>query len=311
MSDRYTTARDMAEDLHDFLKTTPSGPPVVAAASPRPEPGPDAPAPARPPAARIPTRPDQDRAQGASFVRRARRRLLPRAASRAAQPRWPAREHPLLEDADRDHRCGKDVSSRPDLRPFGLRQVFAREGGALAAAVWKHCLCDVEATADETEQRLLTRLKKACPALPDRAGLVESLAAVRKGRVLGAGRKLLVVIDQFEQWLHARRGDEDSELVAALRQCDGEHLQAIVLVRDDFWLAVSRFLADLEVELLQGHNTALVDLFDARHAAKVLTAFGAAFGNLPENAREITSDQTTSITAVIHRLEKAGFVRRA
>ena len=75
---------------------------------------------------------------------------------------------------------------------------------------------------------------------------------MRKGRVLGSGQKLLLVIDQFEQWLHARRGEEDSELVAALRQCDGEHSQAIVLVRDDFWLAVSRFMAELEVELTPG-----------------------------------------------------------
>ena len=84
--------------------------------------------------------------------------------------------------------------------------------------------------------------------------------------MLGAGRKLLLVIDQFEQWLHARRGEEDSELIAALRQCDGEHVQAIVLVRDDFWLAVSRFLADLEVELIQGHNTAAGR--SLRHAAR-------------------------------------------
>ena len=40
------------------------------------------------------------------------------------------------------------------------------------------------------------------------------------------------------------------------------------MVRDDFWLAVSRFMRDLEVELVQGHNTALVDLFDPRHAAQ-------------------------------------------
>ena len=125
---------------------------------------------------------------------------------------------------------------------------------------------------------------------------------MRKGRVLGAGRKLLLVIDQFEQWLHARRGDEDSELIAALRQCDGEHVQAIVLVRDDFWLAVSRFLGDLEVELIQGHNTAVVDLFDTRHATKVLTAFGAALGNLPENAKEITKDQRQFLDQAIAEL---------
>ena len=60
---------------------------------------------------------------------------------------------------------------------------------------------------------------------------------------------MLLVLDQFEQWLFARQGEENTELVAALRQCDGEHVQAIVLVRDDFWLAASRFMRDLEIDL--------------------------------------------------------------
>jgi hypothetical protein len=36
-------------------------------------------------------------------------------------------------------------------------------------------------------------------------------------------RKVLV-LDQFEQWLHARRNEENAELVQALRQCDGGRL---------------------------------------------------------------------------------------
>ena len=83
-------------------------------------------------------------------------------------------------------------------------------------------------------ERLLQGLSRAAaPAL----SLVESLAALRRGPVLRSGEKVLLVLDQFEQWLFARRGEENTELVAALRQCDGEHVQAIVLVRDDFWMA--------------------------------------------------------------------------
>ena len=63
---------------------------------------------------------------------------------------------------------------------------------------------------------------------------------------------MLLVLDQFEQWLHAKRGEENTELVAALRQCDGEHVQAVVMVRDDFWLAASRFMRDLEIRLRRG-----------------------------------------------------------
>src|SRR5262249_31829724 len=66
----------------------------------------------------------------------------------------------------------------------------------------------------------------------------------------------------------------------ALRQCDGARVQALLLVRDDFWLAVTRFLAELEVDLLPGHNVAVVDLFDPPHARKVLAALGQGHGRL-------------------------------
>ena len=140
----------------------------------------------------------------------------------------------------------------------------------------------IEATADETEARLLKGIRKICRDLPRELGLVDSLANLRKGRVLAPERKVLLVLDQFEQWLFAKRGEENTELVAALRQCDGEHVQAVVMVRDDFWLAASRFMRDLEIRLIEGENSALVDLFDPRHAKKVLMAFGALTGLCPK-----------------------------
>ena len=117
---------------------------------------------------------------------------------------------------------------------------------------------------------------------------------------------MLLVLDQFEQWLYAKRGQENTELVAALRQCDGEHVQAIVLVRDDFWLAVSRFASELEVDLTPGHNIALVDLFDLRHARKVLMAFGTAFGNVPDRTAEISRDQHAFLDQAIAELARDG-----
>ena len=64
----------------------------------------------------------------------------------------------------------------------------------------------VEATAEETEARLLNGLRKRCPALPDNLGLNETLAALRRGQGIPAGKKVLLVLDQFEQWLHAKQG---------------------------------------------------------------------------------------------------------
>ena len=121
--------------------------------------------------------------------------------------------------------------------------------------------------------------------------LKETLAALPTGQGIPTGKKVLIVLDQFEQWLHAKKEEENTELVQALRQCDGGRVQCIVMVRDDFWMAATRFMRELEVRLLEGQNSAAVDLFPIRHAEKVLAAFGRAFGVLPENPSETSKDQ--------------------
>jgi formylglycine-generating enzyme required for sulfatase activity len=105
------------------------------------------------------------------------------------------------------------------------------------------------------------------------------------------GQKVLLVLDQFEQWLHAHAAGAETELVQALRQCDGGRLQCLVMVRDDFWLAVTRFLHSLEVRLVEGENSALVDLFDRQHARRVLAAFGRAYGTLPPVGSDLSQEQ--------------------
>ena len=125
----------------------------------------------------------------------------------------------------------------------------------------------VEATRQDTEARLLRGLRRCCTWLPLDLGLVSSVAAIRRGRGSAGHHKVLLVLDQFEQWLHGRRHDEDCELTQALRQCDGERVQCLIMVRDDFWMAVTRFMRQLEVQLVEGENSAAVDLFDTRHAA--------------------------------------------
>ncbi len=63
----------------------------------------------------------------------------------------------------------------------------------------------VEATPEETELRLLSSLRRACPGLASSLGLVETVASLRRGDGLDKGSKVLLVLDQFEQWLFARR----------------------------------------------------------------------------------------------------------
>jgi hypothetical protein len=209
-----------------------------------------------------------------------------------------------VEETDADHTfavgllygpsgCGKSSFVKAGLLP--------RLAGGVTAVY-------VEATADETEARLLKGLRKRCPALPTDRGLPAALAALRRGMGLQKGEKGLIVLDQFEQWLHARRGQENTELMQALRHCEGARVQCLILVRDDFWMAATRFLRELEVRLVEGENAAAVDLFDVRHAKKVLSLFGRAFGALPGRGTEMTAEQSRFLEQAAAGLARDGKV---
>ncbi len=160
----------------------------------------------------------------------------------------------------------------------------------------------LEATPSTTEAGLLRALLRACPELPEDRNLVETLAAIRRERILPPGAKVLLVLDQFEQWLVGRPHYENTPLVDALRQCDGQHLQAIVLVRDDFWMALTRWMAALEIRIVEGENSAAVDLFTLAHARSVLQAFGRAYGALPPAGVALTSEQATFLDRSVAEL---------
>ncbi len=166
----------------------------------------------------------------------------------------------------------------------------------------------LEATAEDTEARLLKGLRRQVPDLPPNFNLIESLAALRRGQYLKPGGKILLVLDQFEQWLHGQPNQESSELVQALRHCEGARLQCILMVRDDFWMAATRFMGALEIRLAERENSAAVDLFPVRHAENVLAAFGRAFGELPRNSSMDSKEQREFIEQSVAGLAEEGKV---
>ena len=164
------------------------------------------------------------------------------------------------------------------MQPVGL--AAESEAGVLPhLSADVHAIC-VDATATGTEDRLHEQLRRVVPALAGAVGLVESLSILRRA----AGRKVVIFLDQFEQWLSGNMAGADSDLVLALRQCDGAHLQAVLMIRDDFALSAGRFMRLVESRLVEGWNFAAVDLFDTEHTERVLGMFGRAYGRLPERA---------------------------
>lgn len=140
----------------------------------------------------------------------------------------------------------------------------------------------LETHADELETRILRRLQQDLPGTLPTQSLPEVLKQIRRQGGLPDGRKLLLVLDQFEQWLARHDPSQPAPLVDALRQCDGTYVQALLLVRDDFTLAATQLMQQLEEPLRQEWNFAAQEPFGERHAQLVLTTFGQTLGALTD-----------------------------
>ena len=138
----------------------------------------------------------------------------------------------------------------------------------------------VEAERD-TEEKLVRAIHHQFPRLDEERNLSVLFERLLNGEGAPVGCKILIVIDQFEQYLHGREESGDA-LVDALRKCDGTRLLALTVVRDDFWVGISRVFENLSFEIDTGANAAAVDLFSIPHAEYVLTLFGKSYRALPE-----------------------------
>jgi formylglycine-generating enzyme required for sulfatase activity len=320
-SDRYSVARDLAEEIRWLLANQPPTPgtigtpgqlpagailgtgqtprtPVALTPQGLPAAGTEA-APPNGPTRVVPKGLRSFDASDASFFLE----LLPGPCDRDGLPEslrfWKTR----IEQSDREQTfrvgviygpsgCGKSSLVKAGLLPrLGLRIVTVY----------------LEASGEEFEERLLRAVRKA---IPDAEGetLAEALATIRRRRLVPSGGKFLLVLDQFEQWLFAQPNYKTAPLTAALLQCDGSSIQALLLVRDDFWLSLSRFFSELDIPLVERENSALVDLFGPEHAAKVLGLFGKAFGKLPESSQDWTADQQSFIRQAVAGLSDEGRV---
>jgi formylglycine-generating enzyme required for sulfatase activity/tetratricopeptide (TPR) repeat protein len=203
------------------------------------------------------------------------------------------------KDADRNFRVGAIYG------PSGCGKSSLMKAGLLPRLADNILVVYVEATATDTESRLLKGIRQRCPDLTPELDLHDSLSCLRRSRSLPSGKRLLLVIDQFEQWFLARRRGEDTELVHALGHCDQVQVQAIVMVRDDFLSASIQFMEELDVEFRPSLNARRVDLFGRPHAKKVLAAFGQSYGVL---GADLTPDQQAFLNQAVDGLARERIV---
>lgn len=281
-SDRHSSAAEFAEDLEQWLKPLAVGVPTKAAVRV------------------VPKGLRSFDVHDADFFLD----LLPGQKNRDGLPESIAFWKTRIERTDSDQTfsvgliygpsgCGKSSLVKAGLLPHLSKDVIA---------------VYVEATSDETESRIVRGLQKRLPELSKEMGLADTLAALRRGQGRHSSKKIVVIIDQFEQWLHANRAESEGELVNALRQCDGGRLQAIVMVRDDFSVAAARLMRVLDIPIVEGHNFALVDLFDVEHAESVLIRFGQALDRLPMDKDKLSVDEKRFVCDACSGLSRDGKV---
>jgi formylglycine-generating enzyme required for sulfatase activity len=279
-ADRYASAQELADDLHHWLAQA-----QIAETTVQEEPGHPAPCDVKAEAPRvIPKGLRAFDALDADFFLE----LLPGPRDREGVPAsvrfWKTR----VDSTD------PEVAFAVGLiyGPSGCGKSSLVRAGLLPRLAPRVTTVYVEAAPEGTERRVLGGLWHACPGLAGEMDLPVVLGDLRRGKALSPGRKLLIVLDQFEQFLHGEgQRLATSPLVATLRQADGARVQFLLLIRDDFWLAASRLFQELEIPLVEGRNLDLVDLFEPKHARCVLQLFGQAYGCLPADAAGMTAEQ--------------------
>ena len=138
--------------------------------------------------------------------------------------------------------------------------------------------CSPNQTESDLAQALSRQLNINGSSL---TSLADLLREIREGDHLRRGKRLLIVLDQFEQYLSNLSALATSKLVIALRHCDGNRISCLLSVRDDFWTPTQEFLRLLEVKIQDGRNSQAFRLFEKKHAEKILLQFGQAFGTIP------------------------------
>lgn len=166
----------------------------------------------------------------------------------------------------------------------------------------------VDCTTEDLPKRIVSKIHQEIHDVPADGKLAKILRAVRLGDYIRPNDKLLLILDQFEQWISSCGNYADNELTEALRQCESQRVQTLLLVRDEFWMSTSQFLRCLNHRIDENHNAMSLPLLDERDSRRVLEAIGRAYGNLPADGSSLTSQQSRFLQEAVKSLSQRGKV---
>jgi len=88
--------------------------------------------------------------------------------------------------------------------------------------------------------------------VPDELSLTEMFRGLAAGHWNPDGKRIVIVLDQFEQRLGVNDRYDLSQIAKAMRHCNCENLMCLLVVRDGFWQALARYFDALEMDILEG-----------------------------------------------------------
>lgn len=156
------------------------------------------------------------------------------------------------------------------------------QAGLLASLAPQVASVTVECCAGNLTARICRAIASQLGLASSEVNLSELIKRLRlEETVESEYQKVLIVLDQFEVWANSANPQDFARLGAALRQCDGEHVQVLVVVDDEHWARATELSALVEVPLLEGQNLRPMQLLSSRHARKILELMGRTYGTLP------------------------------
>ncbi|MCR9293773.1 MAG: protein kinase [bacterium] len=162
----------------------------------------------------------------------------------------------------------------------------------------------LKASGSDLPRKLLSLMQVEASELKDVTSLSEACGRLAERSV---APKLVVVVDQFEQWLHIRHTLKQDPLVDALAHCDGDNLQCLLVVRDDFFASAHAFFQELGVLLREGTNYALVAPLSKDQARRVLQLLGQGYGSLDSS---LSPENEKFLDAAVDLLAQDGYVNK-
>lgn len=106
--------------------------------------------------------------------------------------------------------------------------------------------------------------------------LSKSLILLRKRPHKRDFKRLVIVVDQFEQWLTSK-SRYDSDLVDALAHACAE-IQWLFVTRSEYWMELSEFAAEQDHPLVQERNCETIKLLDRVAGKQALVQLGIWYG---------------------------------